>query len=489
MEEQTKTRQLQGITDLTLLAPIKRGFIDGIDSRTYLSRLKLLLRTLNAARLSSREYSLIRPFADSAERIRTIHSLRLAILEPEHKLLLAVTFDRPWEPYIRVIWSEVGALLDVIFCNCQGYVTARDHSFAEYAHWVRSAQIEAGFFFNATPATVDDVQYLRETERLQRERPASSATDLASVRLVVPDPVAAAKAVATAPQNLIETVKQGMQALAVLYRLVDLYPPSSADGVVLLRAAQDLLRELREPAVVPLYAPGTDAYRRFSAQIHWFETALPVAPGAPSGEVSVDWADVQGGMRSKYDGVRHGCLLLIGLSGSAPEARAAGARFLASLRQSGITTEIAGAPPAGRPMPSGTTLNVAFTPAGLRRLGLSEAQLRRVPARIPRGHGGARRAAGRHAGQSSAPMGPARAQLARAGDCGRAGAAGADVDGAHRAAAVCAHAPGCARRGRERTAWPPRILGRDRGAAGGHASGRAGAECADHAPPFAGAGQ
>ena len=80
MEEQTKTRQLQGITDLTLLAPIKRGFIDGIDSRTYLSRLKVLLRTLNAARLSSREYSLIRPFSDTAERIRTIHSLRLAIL-------------------------------------------------------------------------------------------------------------------------------------------------------------------------------------------------------------------------------------------------------------------------------------------------------------------------------------------------------------------------------------------------------------------------
>ena len=52
--------------------------------------------------------------------------------------MLAVTFDRPWEPYIRIIWSDVGALLDVIFCNCEGYVTARDHSFAEYAHWVRS---------------------------------------------------------------------------------------------------------------------------------------------------------------------------------------------------------------------------------------------------------------------------------------------------------------------------------------------------------------
>src|SRR5229473_6735536 len=119
MTPDESSKHLQGITDLTLLAPIKQGLIEGLDTRTYKSRLKLLLKTLNALRSSSREYALIHPFSDSAERIRTIHSLRLAIFEPEDKLLLAVTFDRPWEPYIRIIWRDVGTLLDVIFCNCE----------------------------------------------------------------------------------------------------------------------------------------------------------------------------------------------------------------------------------------------------------------------------------------------------------------------------------------------------------------------------------
>ena len=36
-----------------------------------------------------------------------------------------------------------------------------------------------------------------------------------------------------------------MQALSVLYRLADVYPPGTPDGDVLLRAAHQLLRELK----------------------------------------------------------------------------------------------------------------------------------------------------------------------------------------------------------------------------------------------------
>ena len=169
MKPDQSSKHLQGITDLTLLAPIKQGLIDALDTRTYTTRLKLLMKTLNSLRSSSREFSAFRPFSDAAERIRTIHSLRLAVLEPEQKLLLAVTFDRPWEPYIRIIWRDVGTLLDVIFCNCEGYVPAYNHSCAEYFDWVRQAQIDAQYFYNAAPVTVDDLQYLRKMERLHRD--------------------------------------------------------------------------------------------------------------------------------------------------------------------------------------------------------------------------------------------------------------------------------------------------------------------------------
>ena len=65
-------------------------------------------------------------FADSAERIQSLRSFRLGILPGSPAtLLLAATFDRAWEPYMRLIWSPLGPMLDVIFCNCEGYVAAR----------------------------------------------------------------------------------------------------------------------------------------------------------------------------------------------------------------------------------------------------------------------------------------------------------------------------------------------------------------------------
>jgi hypothetical protein len=134
MKADQSSKHLQGTTDLTLLAPIKQGLIDGLDTRTYKTRLKLLMKTLHSLRSSSREFAAIRPFSDGAERIRTIHSLRLRFWN-RGEAAARGDLRPPWEPYIRIIWRDVGTLLDVIFCNCAGYVTAFDHSFAEYFAW------------------------------------------------------------------------------------------------------------------------------------------------------------------------------------------------------------------------------------------------------------------------------------------------------------------------------------------------------------------
>ena len=110
-EVPVKTKSLEGISDLTLLAPIRSGLIDGPDTRTYETRLRILLKTLNTLRVAAREYAPMRPFVDTIERIQTIHSFRLAIVGEADapKLLLAVTFDRPWEPYIRLIHRDASA--------------------------------------------------------------------------------------------------------------------------------------------------------------------------------------------------------------------------------------------------------------------------------------------------------------------------------------------------------------------------------------------
>jgi Dyp-type peroxidase family len=372
MKPDQSSKHLQGITDLTLLAPIKQGLIDALDTRTYTARLKLLMTTLNSLRSSSREFSMFRPFSDGAERIRTIHSLRLAILEPEQKLLLAVTFDRPWEPYIRIIWRDVGTLLDVIFCNCEGYVTAYGHSVDEYFDWVRKAQIDAQFFYNAGPVTVDDLHYLRKMERLHRENPGSPASDRAASRLVVDDPEECALDTAWShrespqtPKGAETTQTLGLKALAALYRLTDVYPADREDGGYLLRAAHEILKEFRQLDTKVLFPRNSEKYRRFRAQLDWFEQPFQArSPAARNDPVYLP-EDIQGGIVSGYRNVTHGCLVLIGIADAA-KARA----FLAGLT---ISRENPAAPDGH------VYINVAMTCQGLRRIGIAATELDKFP--------------------------------------------------------------------------------------------------------------
>src|SRR5882724_762531 len=366
IEVSAKGKSLQGISDLTLVAPIKPGLIDALDTRSYSSRLRMLLKTLNAGRNQAREYSPLRPFADSVERIRSIHSFRLAILdEAQPKLLLAATFDSAWEPYIRVIWRDLGPLLDVIFCNCDGYVTAFDHSHTEYAAWVRSAQIGTEFFYNATPLTVDDLQYLRQSERLHRDMPASAAADVAAAALVITDPQQASLKIAAT--NLGETVSQGLAALSALYRLADMYPPGTPDGDILLRASRQLLLELRTLGTSALFPPVHPVRQRFGPQLAWFEREVPErnAPAAADAPTP-DLADVQGGIMTGYEAT-HGCLLLMGFD----NAKAVQG-FLDTLLEH-VSSERSDRRP-GR-----IQLNASFTCEGLRLAGLSDAELAAFP--------------------------------------------------------------------------------------------------------------
>jgi Dyp-type peroxidase family len=372
MKADLSSMHLQGITDLTLLAPIKKGLIDGLHTRTFKTRLKILLQTLDSLRSAFREFLPIRPFSDGAERIRTIHSLRLAIIEPDDKLLLAVTFDRSVEPYIRTIWRDVGTLLDVIFCNCAGYVSAYDHSFAEYISWVRKAQIEAQYFYSAGPLTVDDLQYLANTERLHRENIGGlAASDVSAAQLLVVDPAVLAAATAIANlgrpgETLGETEKLGLTGLAALYNLTELYPADRADGGYLLRAAHEILKEFRPPVVdtKTQFPNGSAARIFFSEQLAWFEQSSEAPKPPPEDRLGYNPKVIQGGIITSYPKITHGCLVLIGIVDAAQACQ-----FLRTLP---ITTE--------QSLPvDGIFTNVALTHQGLQRLRVAEQEINKLP--------------------------------------------------------------------------------------------------------------
>ena len=356
---QTKSRSLLGISDLTLVAPIKRGLIPALDARSYTSRARLLMRTLNALRISSREADPTPLIADTVDQIRALQSFRLAIIDgPDGRsqMLLAVTFDGGWEPYMRRIWRDLGPLLDVIFCNCDNYPVSVENDFAVYSNWVRASQVTTEFFYTASSLTVNDLHYLRSAE---------------DRRLTPPGGAAAAPMTGAALQQ--EVVAQSLPALVALYRLTDMYPPSpgSSDSDCLLRAADYLLRALSDQlkiaafANAQLRAPSLAASER--AALEWFRTAR--WPRRRRG-TRVDWSSekVQGGVLEPTQGVTHACLLLLELR--KPSAAKA---LLSYARRQAVSEAEQSRPNASK------LFNIFFTPQGLLACGLPEATLALMP--------------------------------------------------------------------------------------------------------------
>lgn len=375
MARLVSSKHLEGISDLTLSAPIKQGFIDAFEAVTYETRLRQVMKALFKVRSTAREYLKIKPFADPAERIQSLLDFRLAIHGDE--LLLSATFDRPFEPYMRLIWDPLGPLLDVIFCNCEGYVTATEHGFEEYLAWVRRSQIDTDFFYAANSLTIEDVQYLVQVEKLQRKL----GKDFSPIDVKVDNPTKAAEDVRKSAKK--DSDELGIEALVALHKLTDLYPPDGlgGDGKYLHRAARQLLDgwKTKELGLLRLLV---------EEQLAWFESpALRARKQAGGERLEFSRNNIQGGILKSYGSdeqpavpVVEGALLLMRITDSA-RARA----YLEHLISPATNDEkddklriraetVAGDRPVGD-----TFLNLAFTRYGLVNIGLPKAELARFP--------------------------------------------------------------------------------------------------------------
>ena len=384
------TTQFRGLTDLTVLAKVKEGFVEGgFDGYTYLKRLEVVLRTLNAVRLASSESTLqLSPFPDSVGRFRIIHFFRFAILAPDsgadptrpgrHKLLLNVTFDGGWEPYIRVIWRDLGSLLDLLYCNCEGYPPARLNSFETYAKWVRENEAQTSFFYADSTLSSSDQRYLARAEAIQQAGGAPAAIDAALAELALESSEGEsdrvmAKVMAAAVEQREGAALAALRALKAFRGLAPFFP-ASADGRnddngYLLRFTQDVLKEFRLLALKHDLFAGSDALRkmqmRFQADLDWLLKDASV-PAVPNERLDFVPAAVQGGILTPYDGVTHGCMVFVCVQ----DAKRA-VEFLKSYSAK-ISYDQS---PADR----GIFRNIAFTYRGLKKLDVPEAELGKFP--------------------------------------------------------------------------------------------------------------
>lgn len=372
IELNTKSRSLGGQSDLTVLAPIRKGLVPSLESVTYKTRVKRLLEALQLLRESSHEYSIFRSVSDSAERVARIHSFRVAVIEPSSELLLAVTFDGARESYIRVLHQRIGTLLDLLFCNTEGHVPAYGHSMAEWDAWIERIQVKTDFFYGRPRLTSEDVLFLREEEQQRRSNAVPADADLASARRTIPSAESVAWNLARDNNRIVEAARQGVQTIVVLHRLTAWFIPNTPDGDFLHRAARDLLPELVEMSVSSdmLNEAFDQARIRFPEQVEWFlrsfpPRTVPARPATAPGNALK--ARIQAGILEPYERITHGALLLMAFR---PGADTTPFWTLVNAMRTAADAQ----PGDGR-----LVCNVAFTHEGLRAAGLLESELSAFP--------------------------------------------------------------------------------------------------------------
>ena len=389
-----KSGNLAGTSDFRVVAPIKKGLVPSLDTVTYKTRVKRVLRALHAGRVAGFEYELARVLSDAVERVGVIHSVGIAVLEPEDNVLLTATFDGAWESYVRVIWQKVSRLLDLVFCNTEDYVLGYENSYEQWGAWLKRSQSEAYFLYATPDLTVDDTRYLRMQERAYR-REAPDAADQRVTRIRIPSAEDIAQqsifgkdgdAIGIDPTNagFGEPLKrqyagrpgfrQGVRSLVGLYRLADVFPPGTKDGEVLHRAARELLPEFLDMAGDGVYQTGIfRALKRFEEPMYWLQRPLSPEPEVrrglpldpPAEQPLQDAGNVQGGIVTAYPDCHHGCLLLLNFKGPAALA--------ALLDALPFTSEADGL------QPGQIATNISFTVEGLRVAGLSDDEVRSLP--------------------------------------------------------------------------------------------------------------
>jgi len=387
MRPDIKSTQLGGIANLALVAPVKPGFIPGADTVTYSRRLEALFKTLMAIRLGSRETARYgTPFPDAVGRLGILQSFRYAVIPPRvgtrgedplppgvldagvYRLYLNVVFDGGWEPYMRAIYRDLGYLLDTIFCNTVGYKLSTQHSYDVYCRWVREHEVPAGILYTESAASVQDLRYAEAVERRQREEADPVRAREAMAGYALPPPADTATSLErldrASEDTRREVVANGLRALKGLYDLHLLHPKNAErDDVRILSFAQRAMPEFREY----LRRHRADAQLEpHKEHIGWILRDPPDELPPSGAPARFDPADIQAGIHQRYEGVTHGCMLLLRFTDAAKARHWVGALAQQmTRRQAGL----------------GETLywNIAFSANGLRALGVAPSRVDRFP--------------------------------------------------------------------------------------------------------------
>ncbi|MEO7851884.1 MAG: hypothetical protein ABIR94_06460, partial [Rubrivivax sp.] len=222
------------------------------------------------------------------------------------------------------------------------------------------------------PRSVQDQRFLEAVEAIVRHAPDPAAARIAIAALALkppPETIESLQRFKVAPLEVqSEVIANNLRALEGLYDLRAVYPTNKTnDEACLLRFAQEALPEFR--GLLPTLESHTPPALRFVLEasqgpIRWLCGAAPAMqprPYPPDPPAKLVKSKIQAGILERFDGVTHGCLLLLAVT-DAQKARA----WLGAVPARTATHR------AAKPAVV-LHWNIAFSPQGLRKLGSPKA--------------------------------------------------------------------------------------------------------------------
>lgn len=167
MSDEIFSKHISSSSELTVLATIKPGFAPCRSLITYSARMRMHLRMLGALRRYGLEGRRAGVYTGPLDSLRTLQYIRWTLIDDDTRMLLAVNFDRPLEPYIRRIVDIAGPLLDTILCHCEDFEgRCSDEGFHKFMEFATTHQAPVELFAAAAPDfTVDDADYSLRADR------------------------------------------------------------------------------------------------------------------------------------------------------------------------------------------------------------------------------------------------------------------------------------------------------------------------------------
>jgi deferrochelatase/peroxidase EfeB len=182
MPDVATSLHLHNVHELTLLVPVKDGFVQQNERRiSYATRLNRLLSLLFRPAQGVAERSLM-PANSFADSLQNIYHFDYGVVErlQQSQLILSATFDSSWETYFHNLVDEVGDFLDAVFCHCKGFEgRSCADGYEAFSDFIRDNQVQTGVLYTASPdLTTDDLRILRRIARGETlKEPAAELAD------------------------------------------------------------------------------------------------------------------------------------------------------------------------------------------------------------------------------------------------------------------------------------------------------------------------